>query len=193
MIRSLIFAITSAIVAATPVSADHLSDGDHIQHGHHGHDCCFHIEGQTAEVLIAPRSDAVRRIQAELAVKGFDPGPIDGVLGPLTQSALRAFQRSEGLYEGLLTTETLSRLGIHVGDRRPHPDHQSSDLAGSRHAGHGTESVRQDQPATTTIVRREPSDSAGATRIVPKQIPNYIGRRGEHEVEALTWRDKAKR
>jgi len=36
--------------------------------------------------------DGVSGIQARLKNLGFDPGPIDGMSGPLTQSAIRAFQ-----------------------------------------------------------------------------------------------------
>jgi hypothetical protein len=34
------------------------------------------------------RGDAVRRIQERLASSGYDPGPIDGVVGPLTLKAI---------------------------------------------------------------------------------------------------------
>lgn len=36
-------------------------------------------------------------IQEALAALGFDPGPLDGVPGPLTRAALQAFQRSAGI------------------------------------------------------------------------------------------------
>lgn len=36
-------------------------------------------------------------IQEALVAAGYDPGPIDGIEGPLTQQALRAFQADHGL------------------------------------------------------------------------------------------------
>jgi hypothetical protein len=55
----------------------------------------------------------VRAAQAELGRLGYKPGPVDGVIGPRTSGALRAFQRAQQLPEtGSLTPETLSRLRI---------------------------------------------------------------------------------
>jgi len=53
----------------------------------------------------------VRQAQSSLKAKGFDPGPIDGVLGPRTRVAVQDFQRSEGLtISGQLDAETSARL-----------------------------------------------------------------------------------
>lgn len=41
--------------------------------------------------------ELVRKIQHELARKGFDPGPIDGIWGRKTEKAVRAFQATTGL------------------------------------------------------------------------------------------------
>lgn len=50
-------------------------------------------------------------LQQKLKDKGFDPGPIDGVIGAGTKRALKAWQRSEGLPEdGYASLETLTRL-----------------------------------------------------------------------------------
>lgn len=55
----------------------------------------------------------VKDLQAALMIKGFNPGPIDGILGPMTEAAIVAFKRSVGLvprpYVGPIT---LSKLGI---------------------------------------------------------------------------------
>ena len=40
---------------------------------------------------------STRQIQMGLKSAGHNPGPIDGKMGPRTRSALKAFQRSEGL------------------------------------------------------------------------------------------------
>ena len=54
----------------------------------------------------------VSRLQTALATKGYDPGPIDGVLGPDTMSAVSAFQRKNNLVTGQLTLETVEALGV---------------------------------------------------------------------------------
>mgnify|MGYP007071565300 CR=1 FL=1 len=43
------------------------------------------------------RGDAVASLQSDLAAKGFDPGPVDGIFGNKTRGAVRAFQASAGL------------------------------------------------------------------------------------------------
>jgi hypothetical protein len=55
----------------------------------------------------------VRAAQSELARLGYRPGPVDGVIGPRTTTAIKAFQRAQQLPEsGSLTPETLGRLRI---------------------------------------------------------------------------------
>lgn len=40
---------------------------------------------------------SLRRVQQALAERGLDPGPADGVMGPRTREAIRAYQRQQGL------------------------------------------------------------------------------------------------
>lgn len=55
----------------------------------------------------------IRAAQGALQRAGFNPGPIDGVVGPRTAGAIRAYQRAQRLNEtGTLTPETLGRLGV---------------------------------------------------------------------------------
>jgi peptidoglycan hydrolase-like protein with peptidoglycan-binding domain len=46
---------------------------------------------------LGSRGTAVAQLQARLATVGFSAGPSDGVFGPVTQGAVRAFQASRGL------------------------------------------------------------------------------------------------
>lgn len=58
------------------------------------------------------QAPVVSAVQAELKGRGLDVGTVDGKLGRKTMSALMEFQRWEGLAMGLLTYESLGRLGL---------------------------------------------------------------------------------
>jgi peptidoglycan hydrolase-like protein with peptidoglycan-binding domain len=51
------------------------------------------------DVNAVPRlsADGVRRVQTLLRQRGFDSGPLDGVAGPITKSAIRSFQEKYGM------------------------------------------------------------------------------------------------
>ncbi|MCC7373806.1 MAG: peptidoglycan-binding protein [Verrucomicrobiales bacterium] len=56
--------------------------------------------------------DLILTAQLALAQRGISSGPIDGVMGSQTRSALRTFQRAEGLPStGALDSNTVRRLG----------------------------------------------------------------------------------
>ena len=62
-----------------------------------------------------PKID-VRRIQALLAELGYDPGPIDGLMGRRTASAIRSFQTAEGLsVDGRIETGLVAALERRAG------------------------------------------------------------------------------
>jgi lipid-binding SYLF domain-containing protein/peptidoglycan hydrolase-like protein with peptidoglycan-binding domain len=55
----------------------------------------------------------VSKVQTALRDQGFDPGPIDGKMGPQTRSALRQFQRQNNLTaSGQIDAETRAALGL---------------------------------------------------------------------------------
>jgi peptidoglycan hydrolase-like protein with peptidoglycan-binding domain len=89
----------------------------------------------------------VRSVQEALKGKGHNPGPIDGVIGPRTQQALRAFQRAQNIQtSGQLDSSTASALGVTLsssssstpGSSTPSSSSRSSSGAGS--SGSGTSS-----------------------------------------------------
>ena len=54
----------------------------------------------------------IRRLQTALRGAGYDPGPIDGVLGGGTMAAVRSYQQDKNLSTGGLTIETMNSLGV---------------------------------------------------------------------------------
>jgi lipid-binding SYLF domain-containing protein len=57
----------------------------------------------------------VRQVQTALKNRGFDPGPIDGVMGPKTMMAIRNFQSSQGMTaSGMIDESTLTALQIQI-------------------------------------------------------------------------------
>ncbi|MEB3329612.1 MAG: M15 family metallopeptidase [Candidatus Sericytochromatia bacterium] len=71
--------------------------------------------GQGPLVREGLRGEPVRALQARLRALGFDAGPRDGLFGPRTQAAVRAFQRARGLeVDGVVGPRTWAALGIEV-------------------------------------------------------------------------------
>lgn len=64
---------------------------------------------------------SVVQLQQLLRNAGFDPGPIDGIFGQRTQSAVIAFQRSRNLVaDGIVGVMTWTALGVNCGVTPPH-------------------------------------------------------------------------
>lgn len=56
-------------------------------------------------------SAKIRKAQEALKKAGFDPGPINGLMGDKTRKAIRSFQKSKGLYiDGALNQKTWDQL-----------------------------------------------------------------------------------
>jgi hypothetical protein len=56
---------------------------------------------------------SVKKLQQTLDKVGYNPGPIDGVLGPKTRAAIQSYQKDHGLQEtGVADYETLLALGF---------------------------------------------------------------------------------
>jgi peptidoglycan hydrolase-like protein with peptidoglycan-binding domain len=56
--------------------------------------------------------EGIKKVQDALNKKGFDSGPVDGVVGPKTREAVRRFQDSYGIKaSGQIDNQTLYGLG----------------------------------------------------------------------------------
>ena len=69
---------------------------------------CAKADGAGEEDALGLDRDSRRRIQSALAARGFDPGAPDGVFGPRTRAAIRAWQADSGAAR---STGYLSRAG----------------------------------------------------------------------------------
>ena len=57
--------------------------------------------------------EKIKQVQQKLKDQGHDAGPVDGVMGPKTQAALKEFQSAKGLKDsGQLDRETMAALGV---------------------------------------------------------------------------------
>lgn len=58
------------------------------------------------------RGEAVKTLQSKLREAGCDPGPIDGIFGPLTHAAVVAYQKKKGLaVDGIVGKQTWGSMG----------------------------------------------------------------------------------
>jgi hyperosmotically inducible protein len=70
-------------------------------------------KGDRSGVTTAAPRARVMGMQQALKDKGFDPGPIDGVMGSKTVSALKQYQKSENLpVTGRMDRDTSAKLGV---------------------------------------------------------------------------------
>jgi putative exosortase-associated protein (TIGR04073 family) len=62
----------------------------------------------------------VRDVQQRLSDMGYQPGPVDGVIGPKTRAAVRAFQKDNDLHQtGRLDHDTLAAMNSAHGKPSP--------------------------------------------------------------------------
>ena len=90
----------------------------------------------------------VRGAQQTLRDKGFDPGPVDGVMGPRTTAAVRDFQSKEGLTAtGQLDADTRARLGGLSGTQSGATRADSSAPAASPSTGAPSDNMKKGKPS----------------------------------------------
>jgi hypothetical protein len=64
---------------------------------------------------VATSGSLVADVQRQLAREGYDPGPIDGVMGGQTRAAIMAFQRDNGLMvTGRIDSRLLDQLDLDI-------------------------------------------------------------------------------
>ncbi|MGH7365731.1 MAG: peptidoglycan-binding domain-containing protein [Candidatus Rokuibacteriota bacterium] len=65
------------------------------------------------EALVTRYQERLQAVQVALKRRGYEAGPADAAMGPLTAEALRAFQRRQGLrVTGRPDPQTVMALGL---------------------------------------------------------------------------------
>jgi peptidoglycan hydrolase-like protein with peptidoglycan-binding domain len=74
--------------------------------------------GLSQAAQAAGYNPVTQQAQSKLKSLGLDPGPLDGVAGGATKTAVQAFQKQSGIPEtGVLDAATLDKLGIGTADK----------------------------------------------------------------------------
>ncbi len=74
--------------------------------------------GLSQAAQAAGYNPVTQQAQSKLKSLGLDPGPLDGVAGGATRTAVQAFQKQSGIPEtGALDAATLDKLGIGTSDK----------------------------------------------------------------------------
>lgn len=112
------------------------------------------MKGERKAQAGAGNTKQVRAVQEVLKDRGMYEGEVDGIMGPKTQAALRAFQKKEGLQEtGRLDQQTMGRLGV-----------QKTGATGttSPAASPTTTPEQTDKPATGAAPEKTPGTSGSS-------------------------------
>lgn len=112
--------------------------------------------GMTRSGQAGAGNEDVKKVQQALKDKGQDPGAIDGILGPKTKEALRAFQQQQGLSAtGTLDNQTKEALGLEQG---------GSSKSGARSSKSGAASSRSGGASSGPGSSRSGDSSPGSSR-----------------------------
>jgi Ca2+-binding RTX toxin-like protein len=105
------------------------------------------ILGKAPTLRTGDYGGAVYALQRTLDDLGHDPGPIDGVYGPLTESAVRSFQSDAGIeVDGVTGPSTKRALFGDVGDRKVLKGGHHFDTCNGANRKRGCESHRGLRP-----------------------------------------------
>jgi peptidoglycan hydrolase-like protein with peptidoglycan-binding domain len=126
--------------------------------------------------------DSVRKVQRALEEKGFDPGAIDGAVGPSTIEAIVKFQDRFGIKaNGELNNQTLFALGI-VGET---PSQTGTEPV-AKSAPEPQKPAAKSEPEPQKKPRRKP-DRASKEKTPPKKSRRNTAERKKPKGNRYSW------
>jgi peptidoglycan hydrolase-like protein with peptidoglycan-binding domain len=116
--------------------------------------------------------DEIRELQGKLKAAGFNPGAIDGVVGPQTRSAMRTYAQSRSLQNAEATRDLLVRLNAEPPQQRPAQEPAVSSPASQSEASNSAvaaPAAERPEPRKTTCtadVGRWPTDRTDQAKAI---------------------------
>lgn len=137
----------------------------------------------------------IQDVQAALKNKGFDPGPLDGVMGTKTRTAIREFQESNSLQPtGMLDEKTQEALGVKVDaayanmNNQPAPGSVEDETERARKAGTVLSEI---MGAADQGIPGDLLEKAHAVAIIPHVIKGAMGIGGRYGKGLIARRNEA--
>lgn len=114
------------------------------------------VKAKTGRMEAKAEHKDVMAMQQALKDKGHDPGPIDGMMGPRTKTALREYQKKEGLKAtGRWDDETAAKLGVRMSAADKETVAPSASPAASPQPGASTPPAATPEDKTSPPSKRE--------------------------------------
>jgi peptidoglycan hydrolase-like protein with peptidoglycan-binding domain len=122
-------------------------------------------------------SENIKQVQEALKNKGHDPGAADGVMGPKTQQALRAFQKQNGMQAtGRLDDKTASALGVDAsGSGKAGASGADKGSSGSGASSSGRSSSSEKPSSTESPTGSSSKGGASGSGSSPSSSPSSSG------------------
>lgn len=136
---------------------------------------------------------SISAIQSALSTRGYYEGPVDGIVGPQTEQAIRTFQTDQGIsHDGFISAETLTSLGLTALVSSGNTPSLSLETTS---APVSTESVRnRAQVPGPGDVRRSPSEflytGSGSTSDMTRTVEQLDARARTTDDRVLNWSGK---
>jgi peptidoglycan hydrolase-like protein with peptidoglycan-binding domain len=118
-----------------------------------------------AASLDGTSSDLVRAVQRELTQRGYNPGPQDGTVSPLTRAAILAYEKDQGLPSTGEASERLLKAMLFSGPPVPAPSASARSSSSAADLPMGGSAMRQSgPPAASRRTSASPPAAGSRTR-----------------------------
>ena len=149
----------------------------------------------TVSLAAVSPDQTIQDVQAALKNKGFDPGPLDGVMGTRTHTAIREFQESNSLEPtGMLDEKTQEALGVKMEagyatrNNQPAPGKVEDETERARKAGTVLSEI---MGAPDQGIPGDLLEKAHAIAIIPHVIKGAMGIGGRYGKGLIARRNEA--